>query len=342
MKNLKKIDEFLDLLISNKLTPNFSLTIMKNNKVIYHYVNGFSDFGQNTYEVDNKTLFNLGSVTKTITASLIVKLAEKGLLTLRDPVKKYIKEYKFEEVTLLNLMTHTAGYDENLNKTIEKPKSKTGIDNYLQEIYSINKLKYSPNQACNYFTQGYSILMDVIQRITRSYIEEFAQNELFVPLDMHLTTFEPNFEQKNTYVLPWKKNQPDKFAFLKKVPSVGDSGLYSTSEEIIKFAGIFLNGGMYKKKKIFSQASIDMMLTETTNNRFSKTPVFWHRKNDKTGAFSDMNSYEAVCHPGFSGTLLLIDKKYDMAFSFITNSNDIHDDYSIFGKVGNVIMATVF
>ena len=340
IKSTEPITKYLDNMISKRVIPNYSLTIIQKKGVIYSRISGLSDFEHNAFKVKKNTLFNIGSVTKPVTAALIIKLVEKGYLNLDDPVKKYINRYSIDEVTILNLLTHTSGYDENLNTDIEWPGKSYTIDEYFDKIYSIDTLKYPPDTACEYFTQGYSVLMDIIQTITGKSIESFAQEELFGPLGMKNTTYTPDFSHKESYVLPLRKNDPDKFKYLINTPPTGDTGLYSTSEDLAKFVTLFLNSGTYGKKSIYSSGSIRLMLKEITKGRFEKTPAFWYKgDNNVTGAFGDLNSACAVCHPGFSGTLISIDPEYNIAFSFVTNSNDIHDNYANFKKITDVILA---
>jgi CubicO group peptidase (beta-lactamase class C family) len=215
------------------------------------------------------------------------------------------------------------------------------MDGYFRLIYSIPELKYAPDATCHYFTQGYTILLDVVQRVTSRSMEEFARKSLFEPLGMDGTTYEMGRLEDGNFTLPWKRSEPDRFSDLGCLPPTGDSGLYSTALDMVRFANLFLTDGLHDGRQVFSKAAIDLMLREATGERFSKTPAFW-RKGDGPFryAFGDLNSTRALCHPGFSGTLLSIDPMYAIAFVFITNSNDIHDDYSNFRKVSNAVLAS--
>jgi CubicO group peptidase (beta-lactamase class C family) len=339
----KVLDHFLKDMVLKELTPCVTLSVMKDGKTVYSIAEGYSSLDRSgAVAVSEDTMFNIGSVTKPITASLIVKLAEKGLLTLDDPVIRYIPGYKFGSVTLFHLMTHTAGYDEVVNAGIEWPKSAAELQDYFSKIYAIDALKYPPDSVEAYTTQGYSILMDIIEKVSGQTLEQFARAELFDPLGMQHTTYDVYRLKAEETALPWKKCDKNRFTYLKNTPPTGDSGLYSTTKDLIKFASLFLNEGFYGDRRVFSSAAVNLMLTEMTGGRFWKTPIFWYRgyKNAK-GLFGDMNSLGAVGHAGFSGTMLVIDPHYRTAIVFITNSNDIHDDYSNFRKVCNVTLASL-
>jgi CubicO group peptidase (beta-lactamase class C family) len=329
-------------MIESERTPCVTLAVMKGSSLVYSFAEGRSRLGEDgAIDIDSDTQFNIGSMTKPVTASLIVKLAERGLLTLEDPVRRYVPEYPLETVTLLNLLTHTAGFDEAQDRDIPWPRSASELDRYFEQIYSLARPRDPPDTACHYFSVGYAILMDVMQRVTSRTIEEFAQETLFEPLGMHRTTFETSTLNEGHFALPWKRSDPDRFSFVRHSPPTGDNGLYSTALDMVRFADLFLSGGVYEGTQIFSKAAIDLMLREVTADRFSKTPAFWRKGNGPFRyAFGDLNSPSALCHPGFSGTLLCIDPAYDIAFVFITNSNDIHDDYSNFRKVCNAVIRT--
>lgn len=329
-------------MMERELTPCATLAVMKDNRLVYTLAEGHSRLGgDGALPVDGATQLNIGSMTKPVTASLVVKLAEMGLLTLDDPVKRHIPEYPFETVTLLNLLTHTGGCDEAQDRSIPWPRSASELDRYFQQIYSIRQLRCPPDTECHYFSVGYAILMDVIQRLTSKTIEEFARETLFEPLGMQRTTFETRTLEQGSFALPWKRIDPDRFSFVRHSPPTGDNGLYSTALDMVRFADLFLRDGVCEGRRIFSKASIDLMVREVTGGRFSKTPAFWRKGSGPfRNAFGDLNSETALCHPGFSGTLLSIDPMYGIAFVFITNSNDIHDDYSNFRKVSNAVLAS--
>ena len=184
--------------------------------------------------------------------------------------------------------------------------------------------------------------MDVIQRVTGMSIDEFARETLFEPLGMERTTYDTEKLKDKDIALPWKKCDEKRFYYTRHTPPTGDSGLYTTAQDLIKFANLFLYEGVHDGKRIFSRAAVSMMLTEVTGGRFMKTPVFWYKGSGYCrSAFGDLNSSVAVCHSGFSGALMLIDPQYSFAMAFITNSNDLHDDYSNFRKVCNVAMSSL-
>jgi CubicO group peptidase (beta-lactamase class C family) len=340
-KRLPGLCGWLRGMIRSGLTPCATLAVMKGKRLVYSFAEGRSRPGTDGgISIDEATRFNIGSMTKPVTASLVVRLAEMGLLTLDDPVKRHIPEYPFETVTLLHLMTHTSGCADEQDWGIPSwPRTATDLGRSLHQVYSLREPKYPTNTECRYFSVGYTVLMDVIQRITVRSIEEFAQETLFAPLGMHRTTYETDVLDDASLAMPWRRDDPDRFAFMRHSPPTGDNSLYSTAWDMLRFASLFLTEGVHEGKRIFSKASMDLMRREVTGERFSRTPAFWRKGSGPfCSAFGDINSPSTLCHPGFSGTQLSIDPAYDIAFIFITNSNTVHDDYTNFRKAANVVL----
>ena len=95
---------------------------------------------ENKKDVSNETRFNVGSVTKTVTSALTVKLAEEKRLNLDDYVQKYLPEYKYSDVKIINLLTHTAGY---VSQKVGWPENVTENKRYFEEIHTREKKRKS-------------------------------------------------------------------------------------------------------------------------------------------------------------------------------------------------------
>lgn len=338
MYKCKNRGEYFQSFIDNGIAPCLSILAVKNNQVICDFTGGSVKNGSNERVIDNKTRFNIGSVTKPVTASLVLKLVEFGEICLNDAVQKFIPEYLFKDVSIYHLLTHSAGYDESIN--IQRPKEKNDKLSYLKQIYLIDALKYTPGEVSTYFTQGYSILMDIIERITSTTLEEFAREFLFNPLGMSDTTYEITSMEEDQFVLPYNNSEKRYETEISKTPATADSGLYTNTRDLIKFSQMLLNGGVYNDKRIFSKSCVDLMLGEGIDNKFMKTPIFWMKgSSDIYGCFSDLCSGLTVGHPGYSGCMLFIDSVNKTTAVILSNSMELHSDWKNYKKIGNLIMS---
>lgn len=325
-------------LIEERTTSCLSILASQGNIIGCDFLAGSLIFGDAQKAVNSQIRFNIGSVTKPVTASLLIKLLEFGEITLDDSIRKFVPKYLFENIKICHLLTHTAGYREGI--TICLPKNKEDKERYLGDIYSISSLTNSPGEISTYFTWGYSILMDIIEKVTGVTLEEFAQEVLFKPLGMNHTTYEPASLNNCELVLPYNAAESRFLTELRNSPPTGDSGLYTTAEDLIKFGQMLLNGGGFENKIIFARATTDFMLREISGNKYMKTPIFWVKgSGDKYGCFGELCSSSTVGHPGFSGCMLFIDPENKVVGVILSNSLALHLDWKNYKKISNVIMS---
>ena len=304
-----------------------SVLVKVKDKTMYKFINGNYTVGSNDVHIDETTKFDIGSVTKPFTASLIIKLIETGEIRPDDKVKKYIPEFMFDDVTIYHLLTHSTGYDENIH--IPGPDFENELDIYFKKIYGISSLKNKPGSVSSYATYGYAILMDILQRVTGKTIEKFAKDTLFETLIMKNSTFEIKNLSPYEYVLPYDFTNSVYLEKLRNRPPTGDSELYSTAEDVMHFADMLLQNGSYNNRKIFSKSSLKLMMEEATEGRFMKTLSFWIKgETDRYGCFPENCSKQSLCHTGFSGCMILIDPESGIKAVLLSNSMKLHSDWS--------------
>jgi len=324
--------------LESGLLPGLSIYALREERVTVDYLEGSSGPGLDAPRLTTDTRFNIGSVTKPITASLIVKLVERGEISLEDAVVRYIPEYPFAHVTLLHLMTHTTGYWGT--PSIPWPTDKSDLTRYFAQIYGISELVHETGSNGTYFSQGFSILMDLLQRITGATIEEFAREVLFDPLGMRHTTYDVTALAPHEFVLPFSADTGNSHEELRTAPATGDSGLFSTAADLVKFGKLILDKGATPERTIFSRASIALMLREVTDGRFQRTPVFWKKgPSNWHGCFGDLCSEAAVGHPGFSGCMLMIDPVFKTTVAIVSNATALHANWGNYRRILNSVLS---
>lgn len=117
----KELETFLDNFFAKQMAPlhipSAVFVLVKDGKVFFAKGYGYADLEKKTPVIPEKTLFRVGSISKLFTATAVMQLYEKGLLSLDDDVNKYLKTFQLKDnyprpVTFANLLTHTAGFDE--------------------------------------------------------------------------------------------------------------------------------------------------------------------------------------------------------------------------------------
>ncbi|MBP1991456.1 serine hydrolase domain-containing protein [Paenibacillus eucommiae] len=342
-RNTERCNAELELIIQEGKTSCLSVAVLKRDRIVYEFYHGDSSpIPGFAAPISKGTMFNVGSVTKPITGAALVKLIEMGRLKLNDSISRHIPEFRFPEVTILHLLTHTAGFNTSDADHIEAPVSDEDVPHYLQRIYEISHLLHKPGEVCNYCSWGYCILMDVVQRVSGMPFEEFVRATLFEPLGMQDSVFSADLLEGREYVLPWHQESGRFLEREAKTATIGDRGLFTTATDLLRFASVFLNGGVNPatNAKVFSSAAIACMLREIPDRRLNKTPVFWRKgEQDTYGCFSDLHSPSAVGHTGFSGCMLMIDPEFDIAAAILTNSLTWHADWNNYSRVCSLVMA---
>jgi CubicO group peptidase (beta-lactamase class C family) len=136
------------------------------------------------------TKFNIASLTKMFTAVAVMQLVAKGKLDLHTPVAAYHADLPYaDQITLHQLLTHTAGFDAYWNDDYRAARSDLRtIAGYLK-LFAHTPLEFSPGTRHHYSNNGYVILGALIEEVTGVSYYEHIQNEIFQVVGMKNTGF---------------------------------------------------------------------------------------------------------------------------------------------------------
>ena len=132
-------------------------------------------------------VFEIGSVTKQFTASLVLRLAEQGKLALSDPITKFFPQMSFggATVTLEQLLSHTSGVPNYTDMPEWIPRWREDMSREtLFALFEDKPLDFPPGTLWNYSNSGFILLGGVIEKVTGKSYEEVVESELFAPLGM--------------------------------------------------------------------------------------------------------------------------------------------------------------
>lgn len=187
-----KINQYLNWEEQNGFSGIISINIQ--DQPTYSRSFGYSNI-EKQIPVSDRTVFDIGSLTKQFTASGILKLEMEGKLSVKDTLGKFFPDIPEDKlsISLHQLMTHTSG----LKKSVGSDYKRTSKSNFLKNLFSSNLIS-KPGTKYNYSHSGYSLLGAVIEEITGEAYEEFLREKLFKPAGMDQTG----------YVLPlWEEEQ---------------------------------------------------------------------------------------------------------------------------------------
>jgi CubicO group peptidase (beta-lactamase class C family) len=159
-------------------------------------------------------------------------------------------------------------------------------------------------------------------------LETLVEEEIYEPLGMHDTQYIP--EKKfwdeivpTEYDIYYRKRQiqgevhDENSALLGGV--AGHAGLFSTAEDMGRYAQMLLSNGYYDGVKFLKQSTIDRFTAEQNITESSTRAIGWDTVSDSLSLFGDYFSDEAFCHTGYTGTSMIIDPEYNTIVILLTN-----------------------
>lgn len=203
----KKMDEQVPKWLENYDVPGVAIGVVHNGRIAYTLNYGYAD-KKKRKEVNDNTLFQAGSVSKSLTTWGVLHLADEGLLSLDDPVDKYLNKWKLpnskfdnNEVTIRRLLIHTAGLPTHKGylgvvpgeplDSIEESLSGKGWHNDPVEIIK------KPGSEAIYSGIGYTILQLVIEEVTGIPFDRYMEEQILKPLGMKSSSFRQIPENSN-------------------------------------------------------------------------------------------------------------------------------------------------
>ena len=333
------IQAYLQSLVDEALTPCISAAIAFRGETVY----------AGTAARKNDPLYahyhagirhNIGSVTKIMTGTLIAKLMETGRISVWDNVRRHIPEYPFDDNTVLQLLCHSTGTD-SFSGNAARPVYSEQKERFLGEVMANMKRVYEPGTESRYFSYGYSILMEIIERVSGMEFEEFAQHTVLEPLDMTASTFDMRKLTRDSAILPYN-HDTDTYETEWNMRPTADSGLFTTAGDLLKFAAAMQDAYHGRPNSVFSPWQAHYLFRECTEGKFVRTPAMWMKgERDRYGFFSDFCSPEACGHTGYSGCMLTVDPTYEISVVILTNSCHLHNDWNNYRIISNRLLGAL-
>ena len=354
-KKLAAIDGEVEREIQQQHLPGAVVLVARNGGVVWRKAYGFRAVEPSREATTADTIFDLASLTKVVaTATSIMILVERGKVRLSDPLSNYIPEIKGEgreRITLELLLTHRAGYAPDFDLRDRW----SGYDEAIKRLVR-EPLRNPPGAKFVYSDINYIALGEVVHRASGLTLDEFARQNIFLPLGMRDTGFRPNANLRGR-IAPTEKRR-GQLSYLGDKPQdsevdadkwlrgevhdptsyrmggvAGHAGLFSTADDLAIYCQMILNGGQYKGVRILSPLSVAEMtrphlVTDTGWTR----GLGWDINSSFSTNRGDLFPLGSFGHTGFTGTSLWIDPASRMFVVFL--SNRVHPDGK--GDVGSL------
>ena len=262
-----ELEGFLDTYIIDQLNRynivGMTISVVKDGELYFAKGYGYKDSAQITPVDANKTLFRIGSISKTFTAIAVLQLVEDGILDLDTDVNTYLTSFKipdtFEEpITLRHLLTHTAGFEEiSFSTMFLSPSYVEPMENLLADF--IPDRVYTPGTITSYSNYGFALAGYIVQEMTGINFEQYIEDEILVPLGMNRTTFKQPLPQYLIADMSTgfdEEKTPYGFEYV-TIPPAGSCA--STAVDMSKYMIALLNSGIYNGSQILQNETMQMM-----------------------------------------------------------------------------------
>lgn len=272
----------------NKLFKNnFSgeVIVTKNGQIVFEKYAGYYDI-KNKIPINDKSPIHLASISKTFTATIILRLIEQHKISLKDNLTQFFPNFPYHNINIELLLTHRSGlpnyvylFDKytlettySINKRHHRVKKivRKKNENKIKEGFLTNQdildyiikykpaVQYLPNQTFNYCNTNYMLLALIIEKVTNMPYATYLADSIFKPLKMN-HSFVLNINNKNLYTPSYKANNTP--YNLQKVDFIyGDKNIYSTAQDMFLWDLALYN------QKIISKESILLACTAKSNN----------------------------------------------------------------------------
>ncbi|MEP6726583.1 MAG: serine hydrolase domain-containing protein [Bacteroidota bacterium] len=182
----QKLDSYLLTTAKNKNKFNGTVLVAQNGRILLNKGYGYKNKVEQVYN-DTSTIYQIGSITKTFTSAIILRLQDEKMLSLTDKISKYIVDYPDgDDITIESLLTHTSGIFEYLEskeyakENFIKPIS---IDTLISFFKSQKRL-FKSGQRFSYTNSGYILLAFIVEKVTGKKYEQVVRDVIFEPLQM--------------------------------------------------------------------------------------------------------------------------------------------------------------
>lgn len=350
--DIAKFEKYIQKEIDSQTPPSASFAVLEGSKVVYMKSLGYNDANM-TQPTNTQSVYHVYSLTKILTASVVMKLVEKGKIDLYDSIKKYFPNFKLKyqgkdvDISILNLLNHSSGITDKASQIPSMMQSQPS-HNYLT-------LPYMPGSEAKYSNAEYIILSKIIEQVTGQYFDEVVREYILNPQKMSRSAFTYNDAMSKDQVfgtirlfsltgLIMKFMLDDKnkdfyqgsTLWLKEfdVRWQAAGGLVSSIEDMAKFLSAYHSHKLFseKTKRIFTDnqsVKVDSWLSSQDDVSFG---IGWYHIYHEGKFFYQHQGLG----PGFR-TIIRIYPAYDTSIIILTSQTSVDIDMWADKLIDNII-----
>ena len=311
-------------------TPGAAVAIVKDGKVIFQKGYGMADLDHDI-PITPQTVFNIASVSKQFTAFAIYLLEDEGKISFEDDARKYIPGLPDYGTTIKikHLLGHTSGLrDQAALGALAggRPGDIVTTEQILKLVARQKNLNFTPGSMFSYNNTGYTLLAEIVHRVSGKTLAEYTSENIFKPLGMTNTQFYDNHEKI-------VKNKAESYERINKVyyhkplntSNVGPSNLLTTVEDLSKWVLNFENAIVGNTKLISAFNEVSYLDNgKKVVLRVSEGDTIFHAKGQNLSNYKGVNM---ITHGGHAAAFRTFLGRFPgQHLSIIALSNDEHNE----------------
>ena len=304
--------------------------------------------------VDEATLFALASVTKPVTATVLMMLVERGLVSLDESVNRIVPEFAAgperdsenvdralenlrRTVTLRQLLAHTSGLPEDVGRRDSRYADQPPLSAVMEQLARL-PLRSAPGTELRYSNAGYAVVARAVEAVSGQPFWDAARQVLLDPFGFDDLVAQPGAGLADRLAQVTDASHPGTSLETYNSDYWRDlaipwGGMFGTPRAAARFAGAFLSG----EPRVLSAASVRLMTSDHAGgvpggveSAKVRWPVAawglgWEVKGDKRRHWTgELTSPRTFCHWGHAGTLVWADPEKDLALAVFGNRTVAH------------------
>lgn len=323
------IDREIEKAIQEERIPGAVCLVGQPGKILHFKAYGNRALVPQVEAMTLDTIFDAASLTKVVaTTSSLMKLFDQGRIRLNDKVTVYLPEFQGgkSDITVRQLMTHFSGLRPDLTLTPEWSGYQTGIAKAL-----VDKPVAEPGERMIYSDINFELLGEIVHRLSGVPLDEYARREIFLPLGMRESMFNPPASWK-ARIAPtemWKGSvlrgvvHDPTARFMGGV--AGHAGLFTTAMDLSRFATFLLNLGELGGTRVVSPLTVRKFTEpQTPPLQTTMRGLGWDIDSPFSGNRGELFPIGSYGHTGFTGTSLWIDPYTKTYVILLANSVHPH------------------
>lgn len=281
------LDAYFQTVVSKQKHVGMGACLIKDGAITWEGYYGYANLEEKK-PLDRKTIFHLASLSKTMTATALMQLHEKGLFKLDDDINGYLPftvrnpNFPDKPITFRMLLTHTSGFADvgpasnrfgNIFHMGVWGDSPIPLREFVPEVFTPGGKYYAaelfstfePGTRHEYSNIAFSLIGYLVERIAKQDFSEFCKENIFTPLEMNDTGWHLSDLDTTRVIYTYIIAPSDTLSYRTVrpfgLPGYPEGMLRTTTRDFANFLTAFMNRGAFKGRRILKPETVDLMLS---------------------------------------------------------------------------------